>query len=309
MNRNRMLIVAIVALILSGGTAYLAWRVMRSRVTPREETTQILVAARKLDLGARLTKEDVRLSNWPAATPMQGSFSEADKIVGRGVIVAMMPNEPVLDSKLAPMEAGAGLTAVIPDGMRAISIPVNVVIGVSGFVLPGSRVDLILTGVPPDGVKGAKANEMASKIILENLQVLAVGQNVQQDAQGKPQTVQVVTLLVTPEQSEKIALAHGEGRIQLALRNPLDIKAVDPALVTRTALYSPGGVEEALPPAKKSPTRKASAPKVTQVSKPVPPPPAVAPELPSRFTVEVIQGTRRGTVTFDEENQAEPKKP
>ncbi len=308
-----MFIIAVVALILSGGTAYLAWRVMRTRVKPPEETTKIIVAAKKLDLGARLAPDDLKESNWPAATPLEGSFSDPTKIVGRGVIVSMMPNEPVLDSKLAPVEAGAGLTAVIPDGMRAISIPVNVVIGVSGFVLPGSRVDLILTGVPPDDVKGAKDNEMASKIILENLQVLAVGQNVQKDAEGKPQTVPVATLLVTPEQSEKIALAHGEGRIQLALRNPLDIKTVDPALVTKTQLYTTSAAEAVpVPPvAKKQPPKRGSAPKAAKVSKPAPPPPEVAPapQLPTKFTVEVIQGTKRGTVTFDEEEKTEPKKP
>ena len=122
-------------------------------------------------------------------------------MVGRGVIVQMFPNEPILESKLAPREAGAGMAVAIPDGMRAVSIQVNDVIGVAGFIQPGSRIDLILTGIPKEGM------EMASKIVIENLQVLATGQNVQQDANGKPQTVPVVTLLVTPEQAEKITLA------------------------------------------------------------------------------------------------------
>ena len=128
---------------------------------------------------------------------------------------------------------------VIPEGMRALSIQVNSIIGVAGFISPGARVDLILTAVPPKDVKGAKLDEMGSKIILENLQVLAAGQNVQRDVERKPLTVQDVTLLVTPDQAQRIALATGDGRIQLALRNPMDKLAAEPDLVVRSALMRP----------------------------------------------------------------------
>ena len=174
---------------------------------------------------------------WPKSMPLQGSFSDASLVVDRGTMAPIEMNEPILESKLAPKGAGAGLMTVIPQGMRALSIQVNSIIGVSGFVLPGSRVDLILTAIPPKDVKGAKNEEMGSKIILENLEVLAAGQNVQRDVEGKPQTVQDVTLLLTPDQAQRVALATGDGRIQLALRNPMDKKAAEPLLVVRSSLY------------------------------------------------------------------------
>ena len=232
-----MLVLAIVALILSAGVTYLAYRVLQTRLQPAEATSKVVVAAKKLELGYRITKDDVKLADWPKSTPLQGSISDASLVLDRGTMAPIEMNEPILESKLAPKGAGVGLTTVIPEGMRALSIQVNSIIGVSGFVLPGSRVDLILTAIPPKDVKGAKEEEMGSKIILENLEVLAAGQNVQRDVDGKPQTVQDVTLLLTPDQAQRVALATGDGRIQLALRNPMDKKAAEPLLVVRSSLY------------------------------------------------------------------------
>ena len=241
MNRDRMLILAIIALILSGGVTYLAYRLLKSRLQPVEDNAQIVVAAEQLPLGTRLTEKQVKIVSWPKSTPVAGSFSDPSKVLGRAVLVEVLPNEPILESRLATKEGGAGLTVAIPEGMRAQSIQVNSIIGVTGFILPGSRVDLILTAMPPksvtSSVKGIPGDEMGSKIVLENLQVLAVGQNVQRDVEGKPQNVAEVTFLVTPEQAEKIALATGEGRIQLVLRNQLDHAIVDPPLIFKSALY------------------------------------------------------------------------
>ena len=129
-----------------------------------------------------------------------------------------MKNEPVLPSKLASKEAGAGLPPVIPEGMRAVSVRVNEVIGVAGYVLPGTRVDVVATASP-----NQERADMTSKLILSNVQVLTAGTRMEQDQEkGKPVQVTVVTLLVNPEQSERLALASTEGKIQLALRNPLD---------------------------------------------------------------------------------------
>ena len=230
MNRTRMIILAVVALMLSAGITYLSYRLLAPRLTPASEMTRIVVASKTLPMGARITEKDVSLESFPKANVPAGSFQDLSAVIGRGAIIQMFASEPVLESKLAPREAGAGLTAAIPDGMRALTIRVNDVVGVAGFVQPGSRVDLILTGTPPND------NERASKVVLENLQVLATGKNVQQDAEGKPQTVPVVTLLVTPEEAAKIALATGDGPIILALRNPLDLKVVDPPMVPRAAL-------------------------------------------------------------------------
>jgi pilus assembly protein CpaB len=319
MNRNRMLVLAIVALVLSAGVTYVTYRLLQTRLQPVEETSQIVTAAQKLALGARLTEKDIKLSPWPKSTPLEGSFADLSQVLGRAVLIDMLPNEPILESKLAPKEGGAGLTVAIPEGMRAISIQVNSVIAVTGFVGAGSRVDLILTGNPPSAVKGAKASpddQLASKIILENLQVLAVGQNIQKDAEGKPQAFAEVTILVTPEQAEKIALATGDGRIQLVLRNPLDNKTVDPPLVFRSALYAGSTTAEEKPKVKApitgatstaaaaKPVRKPKPASVVAVATPTPPPPP-APKL---WSVELIQGSKRATENF-EEKKLEDKKP
>lgn len=290
--RNRMLVLAAFALILSVGVTYLAYQVFQSRITPPDETMNVVVAARSITLGARITQDDIKLAKWPRANPIEGAFNDLALVVDRATMVPLETNEPILESKLAPKEAGAGLTAIIPEGMRALSIQVNSIIGVAGFVLPGSRVDLILIAEPPSEVRGARPNEQASKTILENLEVLAAGQNVQRNVDGKPQTVQVVTLLVTPEQAQKIALATGEGRIQLTLRNPIDKESAEPPLSVKAALYgSPTMEPEPAPKVQKPPAPARKAP----VVKPV----AVTPE-PRVVVIEVIQGAKRSKQSFEE---------
>jgi pilus assembly protein CpaB len=310
MNRNRMLLLAGIALVLSAGVTYLAYRVLQTRLQPVEKTTQVVVANKKLELGARITKEDVQLAEWPKSTPLTGSFSDPALVVDRALLIPVQVNEPILESKLAPKEAGAGLAAIIPEGMRALSIQVNSIIGVAGFVLPGSRVDLILTAVPPSDVKGAKGSEQASKIILEGLEVIAAGQNVQRDVNGQPQSVQDVTLLLTPEQAEKVALATGDGRIQLALRNPMDREAAEPPLVVRSALYAgptmdrPKGEREESSAEKPAPPKKSSASSRTASVRrrppPKPPEPAPTPTPETRVVViELIRGSNRAKQTFE----------
>ena len=315
-----MLVLATVALILSAGVTYMAYRVLQSRLQPASVTSRVVVAARNLELGYRVTKDDIKFMEWPKSTPLQGSFSDASLVLDRGTIAPLQMNEPFLESKLAPKGSGAGLMTVIPQGMRALSIQVNSIIGVSGFVLPGSRVDLILPAIPPKDVKGSKNEEMGSKIILENLEVLAAGQNVQRDVEGKPQTVQDVTLLLTPDQAQRVALATGDGRIQLALRNPMDKTAAEPLLVVRSSLYEDStmmklengvtakavpekpvvkrivGLRKPLGPATSSQPKKKE-PLVTAL----PPPQRVV-------TVELIQGIKRTKDTFEETNAGSTEK-
>ncbi len=306
-----MLVLAAIALILSGGVTYLAYRVLQTRLKPADETTQVVVAAKIITMGSRLTKEDVQLANWPRSNPVLGSFSDPNLVIGRAIMMPVQVNEPITESKLAPKEGGAGLMAVIPEGLRALTIQVNSIIGVSGFVVPGARVDMILTAVPPEGAEGAKGQEMGSKIVLENLEVLAAGQNVQKEVDGKPQSVQDVTLLLTPEQAERVALATGDGRIQLALRNPLDKEAVSPPLVGRSDLYAgpttPDGIEKS-PTSPKNPVkprvgvmvRREAPVKARVAATPEPPPP---PPKTSVFIVELIQGSKRANETFDQKKK------
>lgn len=306
MNRNRMLVLAIVALILSGGVTYLAFKVLQTRLKPAEVTDKVVVAAKKLPLGYRLTKNDVKLVEWPKSTPLEGSFNDPALVIDRGSMAPLQMNEPILESKLAPKEAGAGLMTIIPEGMRALSIQVNAIIGVAGFISPGARVDLILTAVPPKDAKGAKDEEMGSKIVLENLEVLAAGQNVQRDVDGKPQTVQDVTLLVTPDQAQRVALATRDGSIQLALRNPMDKEASEPDLVVRSTLYAGptmDSVGEKKPPTPEQKVAPARRPARAAAPRSIPPKPVVAPPPPPPRTVvvEVIQGTKRSEKSFEED--------
>jgi pilus assembly protein CpaB len=296
MNRTRMLMLASVALVLSIVVTFLTYRLLRERLQPPTEMTTIVVATQRLALGSRIAQEDLRVASWPKAALVQGSASEPSAFVGRGVLVPIEANEPILESKLAPKDGGAGLTTTIPEGMRAVSIRVNDVIGVAGFVVPGSRVDVILSGSP-----SSNGSVEVAKIILENVQVLAAGQNIDQDINGKPQTVQVVTLLVTPEDTQKLALASTEGRMQLALRNPMDKEVPNPPLVQRAALYSGAAPQPAAAPAPapRVVVRRVAAPQ--PVAPPPPPPPAPVPE--KKFQVQLIQGNASQTLTFDEQPQ------
>src|SRR5213593_102184 len=281
MKRNRIFILAFLSLTLSVAATVLAYRFLSSRLAPPTDTVAIVVASRHVSLGARLTSDDVRVVKWPKSVLMEGSVANPEEVIGRGAVVSMLANEPILESKLAAKEAGAGLAAIIPEGMRAVAVKVNDVIGVAGFALPGTRVDVILSGSPDRGTETD-----TTKIILENVQVLASGQNVEQDVNGKPQNVQVITLLVTPEQAQKLALASVDGKIQLALRNSLDLATADPPPVIRRALYQHSS--NALP------IVAATAPRRVIKPSPLPPPPPLLvvekPAPPSTFVVDLYQG-------------------
>ena len=176
-----------------------------------------VVAKRDLPAGAIIGREDVKTIDWPGSTVPQGFASEAGEVIGRGLITEVRENEPLLEWKLAQREAGGGLSITIPEGMRAVAVGVDEVIGVAGFVLPGTRVDVLVTVVP-----SSDRMQSVTRTILTNIRALAADQRYQQDVDGEPEYVTVVTLLVTPEQAETLTLAATEGRIQLALRNTLD---------------------------------------------------------------------------------------
>jgi pilus assembly protein CpaB len=282
--RNRIFAVLAIAVLAGGGLAYGTYNLVNKPVGNATVATQpVVVAAADLQLGAELKKEDLAVVNFPSGQAPEGTFTNPSDLLGRGVISPLVKNEPVLSSKLASKEAGAGLPPVIPEGMRAVSVRVNEVIGVAGYVLPGTRVDVVATASPND-----TRADTTSKLILSNVQVITAGTRMEQDQEkGKPVQVTVVTLLVNPEQSERLALASTEGKIQLALRNPLDQTAPETPGVKTAALV---GSVRALAPASKTSsgsTRRsravASAGPVTQtvpMSEPLP-------------TVEVIRGDKR----------------
>jgi pilus assembly protein CpaB len=215
------------ALALTSGivAALLALRYLRERTTPlmaaEPKKVDIVLTARALPVGAVVTERDVKVVSWPGDAVPPGYIRSVKDAVGRGVITPVAENEPLLATKMSTKDAGGGLPIIIRDGMRALSVRVDEIIGVAGFVLPGTRVDVLLTLD-----KGLNRPQAITKTLLQNVQTLAAGQSVTRDKEGKPQTVTVITLLVSPDDAELLALATKEGRLQLALRNTLDTLAV-----------------------------------------------------------------------------------
>lgn len=181
----------------------------------------IVLSARSLPVGAVITERDLKVVSWPGDAVPSGYLRSVKDAVGRGIITPVAENEPLLEAKVSTKDAGGGLPIIIRDGMRAVSVKVDEVIGVAGFVLPGTRVDVMLTLERAGG-----RTQAITKTLLQNVQTLAAGQSVTRDKEGKPQTVTVITLLVSPDNAELLALAAKEGRLQLALRNTLDTLAV-----------------------------------------------------------------------------------
>jgi pilus assembly protein CpaB len=281
--RNRIFAVLALAILAGGGLAYGTFSAINTQPvkTVSAPTQPVVVSAGNLPLGTELKKDDLTVANFPEGQAPEGSFARKEDIIGRGLIVSTVKNEPILAAKLASKEAGSGLPPVITQGMRAVSVRVNEVIGVAGYVLPGSRVDVVATASPT-----SRPEDATSKVILSNVQVLTAGTRLEQDAEkGKPMQVTVVTLLVYPEQSERLALASTEGKIQLALRNPLDTGAPDTPGMKQAVLL---GLSTAAPVrtagVRPSARRAAEVGPVSQATAPV------AAPLP---TIEMIRGDKR----------------
>jgi pilus assembly protein CpaB len=223
MKINRLWTVLGLAVVTGASAGYMMLGQLQdaaqARPAPEASTrAQVAVAARDLEMGAVLQASDVALLDWPGGMLPSGYAATTVELVGRGLTVSLRANEPILGSKLADHDAGGGLPILIPEGMRAVSVRVDEVIQVAGFVMPGTRVDVLVT-VNADG-------PAQTRTILQNIQALAAGQTIARDTEGKPQTVGVITLLVTPEQAERLTLGASEGRIQLALRNYADGREV-----------------------------------------------------------------------------------
>ena len=219
--RTRPFLLLLLALASGGLAAFLALRYIRERATPliaaEPPKAQVVVAARAMPVGALVGERDIKLLQWAGPAAPAGYVTSTEGVLGRGLIVPVAENEPILETKLAAKGAGGGLPVIIDEGMRAVSVAVDQVIGVAGFVLPNTRVDVLLTMSETPQNK-----EPATKVLMQNIRTLAAGQSIQEDKEGKAMTVPVVTLLVSPEQAETLALASSQGRIQLALRNALD---------------------------------------------------------------------------------------
>jgi pilus assembly protein CpaB len=283
MNRQtRTAVVLIIALGAASAASYGVYQAISTMPVREVEvsTAHAVVAARSLPMGAMITRDSVKLVDWPARTPLTGGFDTIEGVLDRGLIAAVVENEPLTENKLAPREAGAGLPPSIPYGMRAMSVRVDEVIGVAGFVVPGTRVDVMVTISQND--------ESLTRVVCSNVQVLTAGTRYDQEnaqKEGEPIPSTVVTLMVSPEDAERITLAQSEGAIMLSLRNPLDTEPTETRGVRTASLFTGGGSAPPPPPVRASAPRPAPRPAAPT------PAPAVAP--PPVYTVEAIRAAKR----------------
>jgi pilus assembly protein CpaB len=234
MNR-RLLNILLIAFVIAAGCSYIVFRLVGNRLSgTRQTSTHVVAAATDIKLGTVLRDADLTTVEIAGTLP-KGVILKKENAIGRGVISNLYLGEPVLENRLAAPGSGGGLAATIPQGMRATAVKVNEVVGVAGFVTPGMRVDVLITGNPPGG---ATTQGSLVRTLLQNIEVLSAGTDIQRDAEGKPMQVQVVNLLVTPTQAEILSLASSETRIQLVLRNPLDTKLDKPPGTATAQLFT-----------------------------------------------------------------------
>ena len=291
---QRLISVLAFAFVVSAGASLLLYRLLSSRPTQAAaKSTRLILAAHKLEAGALIREDDIRIGDWSGTVP-EGILQKKEDIVGRGVVSPIFAGEPVVENRLAPKGGGAGLAALIPKGMRAVAIRVNEIVGVAGFAVPGMRVDVLVSGSAP----GANALGAITQTLLQNVEVLSAGQNFQKDAEGKPISVPVVNLLVTPQQAEMLSLASTQTSIQLVLRNPLD---TDVAQTTGSAVAQLFHTSTLAPQETKP--APAGHPRVSPIRPSLPP---AAPPAPRPRVVEVIHGIKRAETRFDSREEARP---
>ncbi|HLY20190.1 MAG TPA: Flp pilus assembly protein CpaB [Bryobacteraceae bacterium] len=291
---QRFISVLVFAFVVAGCASLLLYRLTVSHASTQAAptTTKALVASRNLELGAIIKDTDVKDVGWSGALPTNAVLKRED-IIGRGVTTTIYDGEPIMENRLAPKGAGGGLAAMIPSGMRAVAVRVNDVVGVAGFVVPGMRVDILISGNPPGPNSATQGSQ--TRTLLQNIEVLSAGQDFKKDNEGKPLGVGVVNLLVTPEQAEMLSLASNQTTIQLVLRNPLDTQMAKTSGTAVVELFANNGPRKRPEPTKvyvKTAAKTASAPPPPLETRPAPP-------VRQTFVMEVINGTKRSESKFD----------
>lgn len=271
------MLIGVLALALGGLASLLAYRTLQKRSGANQGDLQdAVVATADLAVGARIQDSDVRIVRFPADAVPQGIFHRTKSVVGRGVVLPIAQGEFVLPLKLAGENSGSGLASTIPAGMRAVSVRVSDISSVGGFVQPGTRVDVLMTGNP------GGAAEAQAITVLKNVAVLANGMNMDRSVRGEAQNAPIITLAVSPDDAQKLALATSQGRIELALRNPMDTSQNDVAAIGMHSLYQNTGMPVPVPV-----HHKVKAATITQAP------------TPAR-TVDVIKGDKREEVKVDQ---------
>jgi len=281
MNRsNRTFIVVLVAIGVAALASFGVYRAIQQMPVREVEVRSLhqVVASHDLQMGQKLTKDDVKLVAWPASSPVEKGFTSIESVLNRGLLDRMATNEPLTESKVAPLEAGAGLAPTITEGMRALSVKVNDVIGVAGFVVPGAHVDVLVT------LTNRTAQDSMTRVVVSDVEVLTAGTRIDREKarDGQPIAASVVTLLVTPPDAERITLAGNEGSIMLTLRNPMDrIQTQTTGVRTAALLGAPAP----------APVITSSGPRRAVVKMPPPPtPPAPVSKI---YSVETIRAAKR----------------
>lgn len=284
MNR-RLLTILLISFFVAGACALLVYRLVGNRLTTTRKlsTTAVVAAAADIKLGTVLAASDLTTIEIAGSLP-QGAILKKESAVGRGVVSNLYRGEPILDDRLASLGSGGGLAATIRKGMRACAVRVDEVVGVAGFVTPGMRVDVLMTGNPPGQPTTMDGAEV--RTLLQNIEVLSAGTDIQQDTDGKPKPVQVVNLLVSPDQAETLSLASNtlgsnQTHIQLVLRNPLDTQTVQTNGTAMSKLFA--GAKPA--PVQPRPVAvHAGAPKKI---------------VPEKYLIEVFNGSQRSEQKVD----------
>jgi len=295
MRNKRFFIVLAGALLFGLLAAISVTRYLSSAQAYSRNLNRVAVAKVAIPLGTKIIPEQIMVVQFPPESTPDGAFDTVEKLAGRVAVMNIAPREPITEARLAPEGTAGGLSAVIPEGYRAMTVKVDDVVGISGFVMPGTLVDVV---VVIDPAEKAGMQDPISKIVLQNIKVLANGQNIDKPAdQREANSVKAVTLLVTPEQAEKLALASSEGKLQLVMRNSIDQGDQQTMGINKRGLLGgeraqpvpePGSLksEQPAPQPKARPVRSEPKP----VAAPVPPPP--------KASVEMIEGAKKRNVDF-----------
>ena len=258
MGTRRLGLALLAALVISLGITYVFYvRITRTQASARPKTKRVVAAAVALQPGTPITVENLTEINWPENVSLDGLVEKKEDVTGHVLMYAIAANDPVLRRDLAS-STSFGLAAKIPDGMRATAVKTNEVMNIAGFIFPGSRVDVLVTLHSDNNNASTTA-----RTVLQNVQVLSTGTRIDPDPNGKPENVSVVTLLVTPEQSEKLALAENQGTIQFVLRNGGDAASPDTPAVDMAELM---GIPKTPAPQPEKPHVKSAAPVVKPVN-------------------------------------------
>ena len=284
MNRTRLLMIGALALALGVvASLYVYKNMQRGSGAGNEAQAAVMVAADDLQVGAKIEQRDIKVIHVPVSAFPAGAPQRYADVVGHGVITPISKGDFILSNKLAG-ENVTGLPSLITPGMRAVSVRVNEVVSVAGFVTPGTRVDVLLTGTPTGG------NDQETTTVLQDVRVLASGHTLEKSATGEAQNTPVITLLVTPEDAQRLTLASAQGHIQLALRNPLDTRQEEVPSTGAKGLYKGGA-----PPAP------------TPVHHTVIPKTPASPPAPTGISVEVYQGDKKTETNCSDEGCGQTK--